>query len=244
MVDATIVIPCFNERRRLPPYLATLCKRFERDPNVTLVVVDDGSDAGELEGVSDAIEELRRGGARQLRLVRLEKNQGKGAALQSGFLGASTTFVGFVDADGSVDADDCALVLSTIAADPDLDAAIASRVKMLGRTIVRRNSRHALGRLFATVLTKLFQLPVYDSQCGCKFFRREKVLSLLAAIESKRWLWDTELLILLHRRGGRIREIPVSWHETSGSKLSLWNSLVTVPYELWSFRRTLTRRGL
>jgi glycosyltransferase involved in cell wall biosynthesis len=186
MVDATIVIPCFNERRRLPPYLATLCKRFEGDPNVTLVVVDDGSDAGELEAVSAAVEELRRGGAPRLQLVRLGKHEGKGAALQSGFLRASTTLVGFVDADGSVDADDCALVLSTIAADPGLDAAIASRVKMLGKTIVRRNSRHVFGRVFATVLTKVFELPVYDSQCGCKFFRREMILPVLAHIESKR----------------------------------------------------------
>ena len=241
---ATLVVPCYNEQRRLPPYLASLCERLQPYPGVTVLVVDDGSDQAEFEAVRAVVEELRRRVKPQLAIDRLARHVGKGAALEHGFLAADTPLVGFVDADGSVGADDCLAVLAELAGAAGLEGAIASRVKMLGRTIVRRATRHALGRMFATLLVAAFEIPVYDSQCGCKFFRREAVLPLVPLIESKRWLWDTQLLILLHRRGARLREVPVSWAETSGSKLSRWHSLVTVPIELWTFKRMLARKGL
>jgi hypothetical protein len=170
--------------------------------------------------------------------------EGRRSSASTDCLGTKAPVVGFVDADGCVEPAECAAVLAEIAASADLDAAIGSRVKMLGKTVARRTSRHVMGRVFATTLSAMYAMPVYDSQCGCKFFRGDSVRPLLPHVTSRQWLWDTELLILLYRRGGRIREIPVSWSEAPGSKLSLWHSLITVPYELWAFKRSLARKQL
>ena len=97
-----------------------------------------------------------------------------------------------------------------------------------------------MGRVFATAVSVLFDIAVYDSQCGCKIFRREAVMPLLPMIQSKGWLWDTQLMILLYVRGKNLIEVPVRWSEVPGSKVSLlWDPLRMLG-ELLLFRRHLT----
>merc|ERR1712039_710447 len=62
---------------------------------------------------------------------------------------------------------------------------------------------------------------VHDTQCGFKLFRRDAGRRIFASLHLYRWAFDIEVLILANMLGNRIAEIPVTWCEMPGSKLSL-----------------------
>lgn len=242
---ATLVIPCYNEAKRLPPFLAALLAELdEQRCEATVLVVDDGSRPQDREVVAATVAGLRRRYG-DLRLAWLDKrpNQGKGAALAAGFGAARTPLVGFVDADGSVPPAECVRLLtllrSRLAAGEALAGLIGCRIKLYGNPIDRKLSRHLSGRVFATLVSNLFDFPIYDSQCGLKLFVADIVSPLLPHIQSRTWLWDTQLLVLLHQRQARFEEVPIRWREIAGSKVSLIRDSLRMALGLMRFRRHL-----
>ena len=119
--------------------------------------------------------------------------------------------------------------LAWLAREGSYDVLMGSRVQLLGRSIERNNTRHYVGRVFATCASLSLGLPVYDTQCGAKLFRRTDALAAaLATPFTSRWAFDVELLARLVRPRpgvapieiGRIREEPLlAWTDVPGSKL-------------------------
>jgi dolichyl-phosphate beta-glucosyltransferase len=101
----------------------------------------------------------------------------------------------------------------------ELDVLAGTRMLMAGRSIRRGFTRHVQGRLFATVVERLFGLGFYDTQCGLKLVRAALLRPLLPRLREERWLLDVELLSLLQREGARVREEPIDWADPGGSKL-------------------------
>lgn len=234
MITATIVIPSYNEAKRLPLYLEELCVIAENRPDTEIVVSDDGSRVEEYKTIASIVQSLQHKYPHaKLSINREEKNAGKGAAIAREFRKSSSHIVGFVDADGSVPASECFRIidyhrhlLKTYAeakdkSQPHCSAVIGTRIKMLGNPVDRHPYRHYSGRVFATMVSELFRIPIYDSQCGCKFFVREDVLKVMDFAYDQRWLWDTQIIISLFKAGFNQIEVPVSWHEVEGSKVSL-----------------------
>jgi dolichyl-phosphate beta-glucosyltransferase len=164
------VIPAYNEGRRLPVYLPSLCKTlaaFSLPWNVT--IIDDGSQ----EDDSRKMQECARMCGPQVGFRRLEFNAGKGAAVYAGWDAAGDPeWLGLLDADGSIPPHEVLRLLSLLQVPNAPDALFASRCKILGRTIKRSWIRHVCGRLFATLVATATGIPVYDSQCGFKLIRR------------------------------------------------------------------------
>ena len=238
-IDVTVVIPAYNEARRLPSLLAEFQPLLDSEPRLSLLIVDDGSELEHFQAIEAIVARYVAAG-QKINLVRLPQNSGKGAALAKGFELAQTPYVGFIDADGSVSATEFMRLACYLTQDPLVDAVLASRVKMLGMKVERRLLRHLMGRVFATAVSVVFDIAVYDSQCGCKIYRRDAVMPLLPMVHSKGWLWDTQLMILLYVRGKNLIEVPVRWSEVPGSKVSLlWDPLRMLG-ELLLFRRHLT----
>jgi dolichyl-phosphate beta-glucosyltransferase len=219
------VVPCFEEARRIdgPAFLAFL----DENAPASLIFVDDGS-RDETPACLRAIAEQR---PAQIEVIALPKNAGKGEAVRQGMLHAlsqDTPIVGFVDADLSAPPREL-LRLAGIIRTGAYDILMGSRVQLLGRAIERKHARHYLGRVFATCASLSLNLPVYDTQCGAKLFRRTGALA--AALDqpfTSRWVFDVELLArLLRPRAGimgiaenRIREEPLlAWTDVPGSKL-------------------------
>ena len=234
MSDTIIVIPCYNEARRLD--VEALRAFVDRYPSTSLLLVNDGSTDD-----TDAI--LRAFAADRpthVSLHALPQNSGKGEAVRQGVrlaLERSPSFVAYWDADLSTPLYEVARFRAVFDEQPDVIAVLGSRVRRLGADIQRRATRHYLGRLFATAASMALQLPTYDTQCGAKMFRVCPVVAAAFAqpFES-RWIFDVELLSrlatsLAGERGGRpasgFFELPlIAWRDVAGSKLGPRNMVI------------------
>ena len=246
------MIPCYNEGERLGEFLRQLSRLAAPYDFIDIVVVDDGSSPGHVQTTRAIVNDLQTSSNSRLSLQLQTPNQGKGAALAAGFGASQSAIVGFVDADGATSAEECMRLLAKFIrlrkglgrpGAPIPAAILGSRIKMLGMTVDRHMRRHYMGRVFATLLSMMFRIPVYDSQCGCKFFWMESARPLLPFVTSQRWLWDTQLTILFFMRGIPMLEEPVSWKDAEGSKVSMLRDPLRMTMGLVRFRRQLERSG-
>jgi dolichyl-phosphate beta-glucosyltransferase len=226
-VTITTVIPAYNEGDRLFTFLQDWAAAATTGPSLraTAIVVDDGSRDREAARQQDAVAAasntlLQAASTHRIIYVRSERNRGKGAAIRLGWSRADedTMWLGFIDADGAVPAQEYWRVASTLPAST-IDALCGSRVNMAGRSVSRSLFRHLQGRTFATFIEQLFHLGLYDTQCGFKFFRASALRPILPALQEDRWLLDVEVLANLKAAGATLQEVPIDCHERGGSSL-------------------------
>ena len=239
MQEICIVIPCFNEARRLG---ADDLSAFVRSsPHAHICLVDDGSTDGTL----DALRNVQRSHPDRVHVVALERNAGKAEAVRAGVLHVASlarfAFIGYWDADLSTPLDEVDHLLDALHGSPRCRLVLGSRVKRLGSIIERRPARHMLGRVFAACASTVLGVAVYDSQCGAKIFRAEVVPTLFRDPFLTRWLFDLEMLVRLRNDAGMsamemTTEVPLRrWREMGGSKLRL-RDMIRVPLELLTIR--------
>jgi dolichyl-phosphate beta-glucosyltransferase len=232
-IALSLILPAFDEARRLPPYLQSVHAYLEncfRQPYEVLVV-DDGSrdeTATVIEGLS--------GQWAQLRLLRHAQNQGKGSAVRTGVLAARGELLLFADADGATPIEEHARLAAAI--DQGADVAIGSR---LAADPAIRRSRHwyrgLTGKFFALVARRLLGISVLDTQCGFKMFRAEAGRRLFSALTETRYVFDLELLLMARKFGLRVVEVPIRWHEMPGGHLHPLRELPRIAAGLWRLRR-------
>jgi glycosyltransferase involved in cell wall biosynthesis len=245
-VDAVcLVIPCYNEARRLD--VRTFETFMAASPQVSFCFVDDGS----RDGTIDVLNGLARSREGQVKVVRAAANGGKAEAVRLGMLQAAAWkpfgFVGYWDADLAAPLDELLPMLQRAAECPDCLMVLGSRVKRLGVAVERRLARHYPGRVFATAASMVLRLPVYDTQCGAKLVAASMVPRLFAEPFRSRWIFDVEMLARLRNLVGResmlrrVIEVPLgAWRETSESRVS-WHAYARAPFELWSIERRFNR---
>lgn len=233
-----LVIPCYNEERRLQALEYTKFARGSRA--FQLLFVDDGSSDRTSSVVSDLSKKLKFGNP-----LLLARNSGKGEAVRKGLLTAierGATYVGFIDADGSIPLDEAQRTLSLLG--DGTEVVLGSRVQMLGYEIQRDVFRHYLGRVFATCASMCLGIPVYDTQCGLKWFQVTPALKrALSEPFYSRWAFDVELLGRLSHEVplDRFEEAPLRiWKEVGGSKVRPWDLPKTI-LQLFFIRRALNQ---
>jgi dolichyl-phosphate beta-glucosyltransferase len=219
-----IVVPCYNEGLRLP---VDEFQRFLSEWQIHFVLVDDGSRDNTIE----RIESLQAKTGDRVVLLRSPVNRGKAEAVRLGInfaLEQNAERVGYWDADLATPLGAIPEFLAVLAGRSDLDMVFGSRVKLLGRHVHRRASRHYLGRVFATVVSVMLQMPIYDTQCGAKIFRVDpETRALFAEPFMTRWIFDVEILARYIRElrspllaSQRIYEFPLErWEDVGGSKV-------------------------
>jgi glycosyltransferase involved in cell wall biosynthesis len=237
----TLVVPCYNEEKRLD--VEAFRNVSVEGHTINFLFVNDGSRDGTL----PLIESLRDSNPARFAVLNLDRNRGKAEAVRRGFLAAMeqpAVYIGFWDADLATPLSELAGFLAVLDARPEIQIVIGARVRLLGRQISRRPSRHYFGRVGATLISSSLGLAVYDTQCGAKVFR---VTDTLPAVFAKpflsRWIFDVEIIARYVERLGRnataaaMYELPVQrWHDVTGSKVKSHDFLRAL-HDLWKIRR-------
>ncbi|WP_292490229.1 dolichyl-phosphate beta-glucosyltransferase [Methanoculleus sp. 10] len=206
--DCTLVIPAYNEEKRIRSLLEDL-SGFRGD----LIFVCDGTDAtpAVIGAFAAAHPSL------SIRCLTFPVRLGKGGGVVAGIREASTRYVGYMDADGSTSLSEMERLFDRLV---DADGAIGSRWLPGSVMTVRQGlRRRAESRLFNLVVRLLFGLGYRDTQCGAKVFRREALDRVLPSIRSTGFEFDVELLWRLARSGCRVEEVPITWENRDESKV-------------------------
>lgn len=232
LVPLSIVIPAYNEEKRLPETLNKISSYIGAQfPTAEVIVVDDGS-----RDATAALVEAQPG----VRLVRNPGNRGKGYAVRNGMLNASGEWILFSDADLSTP---IAEVEKLLAAAKDRGASVAIGSRALDRTLLgKRQSvfREFSGRVFNLVMRLLTGLSVQDSQCGFKLYHHSAARAIFPRQRLEGFSFDVEDLVIAKLLNFQIVEIPVIWNNAEGTKVSVANGLQSFA-DLMQIRKNVTR---
>lgn len=232
----SIVVPAYNEEKRLPACLQEIATYFDsRKEGYEIIVVDDGSQ----DGTETAVRRLRDSCA-TLRLVQLPCNRGKGQAVRTGMLNAKGELRLFVDADGATPIREVEKLERWIAEGADI--AIGSRALRDDTcTVQARWHRKFFGRIFSIMVRQLAVRDIADTQCGFKLFRAQAAMDLFSMLRVDGYGFDVELLFIAQRRGYSIAEVPVNWVDQIGSKVRVVRDGLRMLREVWLIRRNHLR---
>ena len=248
MARAVIVVPCYNEAKRLD--LRRLLDFARRWDAIDFLLVNDGSRDRTLE----LLELLHESNPARFSFLHLARNRGKAEAVRQGVLlgfESRPDYVGFWDADLATPLEDIPAFCRILDVKPGIELVLGVRLPLLGRSIERRPLRRWLGRVFARSASLVLGLQIYDTQCGAKLFRATPAVR--AAFERPfiaRWTFDVELLARMGRArlGGdgpaledAIYEVPLDhWRDVAGSKLrpvDFLRSFVELVRIYWTYLR-------
>ncbi|MFJ3922714.1 glycosyltransferase [Streptomyces sp. NPDC090022] len=219
-VALSVVVPAFCEEDRLGPSLerirAHLDQRLGTGPaDWEVIVVDDGSPDG-----TAAVARAAAAADPRIRLVRSDRNRGKGHALRLGVAASAGRRVLLTDADLATPVEELDRLEKTLAQEPASWAAIGSRAHP-DSLIERHQSalRELLGRTGNRLIRAVAVPGVRDTQCGFKLFDGDRARAAFAASRLDGWAIDVEILQYFRTQGWPVAEVPVRWAHQEGSKI-------------------------
>ncbi len=228
------IIPVYNEASRLDTEVFT---RFvNNNKNQYLLFVNDGSNDNSIHILNTIINNPN------TFIVNLKENVGKAEAIRQGVLwiekNIKVDYFGYLDADLATPLSEVDNITSFFN-DQGINIAFGSRIKLYGSNIERTLIRHYLGRLFATFVSIILKLDIYDTQCGAKYFRNNnEIISLFSNPFQSKWFFDIELFLRYKldinnsEFAKSVKEIPLNtWIEKGNSKLKIMD-FINTPFEI------------
>ncbi len=211
-VFLSLVIPAYNEERRLPASFEKILHFLDRQTyRAEVLVVENGSSDRTWDVANAAAERDPR-----IRVLR-EPIRGKGAAVRRGMLAANGEYRFLCDADLSTPIEEVRNFLPPLL--ENIDIAIGSREAVGAVRYEEPGIRHFMGRVF-NMLVRLLLIPkIQDTQCGFKCFRAEAADEIFSRVTRTGFGFDVESLVIANRFGYRIEQIPVNWHFDSDSRV-------------------------
>ena len=220
----SIVIPAYNEERRLPATLDVIFTWLNTAPyrDVEVLVVDDGSTDS-----TAAVVESRAATEPRLLLLQNPGNRGKGFAIRHGMLQAKGDWILFSEADLSAPIDELPKLR---AAAQQQGAAIAIGSRALDRSLIgvhQSQWREMSGIFFNRIMRLITGLPFADTQCGFKLFRRDAARRVFPLQRLDGFSFDVEDLFVAHTLGIPTIEVPVRWNNVEGTKVGLMQGVAS-----------------
>ena len=224
--ELSIVIPAYNEERRLGQALARISDylrgRTGAVSGVEIIVVDDGS----TDKTMDVAEQWA-AATPCLRILSNGENRGKGYSVRHGMTEARGRIALFTDADLSAPIEESAKLLQAIEA--GCDVAIGSRA--VDRSLITAHQsrfREVAGMIFNGFVRLFTGLEFQDTQCGFKAFVRERCRIVFEQQRIDRFGFDPEVLFLAERHGLRIAEVPVRWAHDAATKVRVFRDSLSM----------------
>ncbi len=212
-VRVDIVIPCFNEGPGLIPNgerLHDAVSQLLTDRDWRVVLASNGCDpstraaAAALSGKYERMDHLH------------VDRPGRGGALRRAWLQSEADVCVCMDADLPFGLEVLPLLVDAVAAG-GCDIAVGSRFLPESQVRGRRLLRRITSRVYLLLLHAMFDVPARDAQCGVRAITRDAVDDLVPRVVNNNYFFDSELLIVAHRRGLRIQEVPVVCRDNSAS---------------------------
>jgi dolichyl-phosphate beta-glucosyltransferase len=227
-VFISIIIPVYNEGKRIEAFLTDVVAFLSRQTfTYEVLIVNDGSVDTT---VNQAKKVLGQYIPDKFRILELETNQGKGAAVKNGMLAAQGEYVFFIDADGSTAIEEVETFISLFR--PEFDIYIAVRTKKHFAPF----KRVFFGLGYIRLTRFLLGLTVTDFTCGFKCYRLEVARKIFSRQLLKNWSFDAEDLYIAQKEGCRIKEVPVYWKHIGGSKVKVLENIIICGWDLIRIR--------
>lgn len=230
MIFLSIIIPAFNEEKRIPDTLLNLLNYLSaKSYNWEIILVDDGS----TDKTSEIAKEIIKNNS--LTVIKNHLNQGKGYSVKRGVLSSMGKVILFSDTDLSVPIEELDKMLLWI--DRGYDIVIGS--KRLPDSIIEVSQpwyRQLMGKTFNLLVQSLVLKGFKDTQCGFKCFTRESALQVFGLQRLTGFAFDVEILYIAQKCGFKIKEQPVRWKNSPESKVHLLKGPLSMMLELLKIR--------
>jgi glycosyltransferase involved in cell wall biosynthesis len=238
-IKLSLIAPCYNEAPHLERNLSKLKQVLDSLAyNYEIVIIDDAS-------TNNTIEMIERflganSGSGNIKFIKHDKNQGRGKTVSEGIMAARGGIVGFIDVDFSTSP--WYIPALVVAVRDGVDVVIGQRVYKLKLKVLHR---WILSKGYKFLVKLFLRVDLGDTESGCKFFNRQRILLVLAQVKDERWFWDTEIIARAHFAGLTIAQIPTvfirdSLYTTVKIIKDSWRhfiNLVRFSYEVEKFRQ-------
>ena len=212
----SVVIPCYNEEARFQEGFDHYYSYLKKQKYLwELIFINDGSSDRTLDLIKNQIKKRR-----QIKLITYFKNRGKGYAICQGVKVAKGQYILFSDLDHSVPIKTVEVFFKYF--EQDFDVVIGSRRVEGAKINVRQHPfREFLGRAFTLLVRFLVDWKIYDATCGFKAFKNRTAQNIFSKIQISSWAFDAEILFLCKKFDIKLKQVPVTWSDVKGSKVSL-----------------------
>jgi glycosyltransferase involved in cell wall biosynthesis len=245
MEKVLLIVPCFNEEKRLD--LERLDKQIikasEQDVRVVLLFANDGS-TDTTAKILDQYCSLT--GHHSFHSF---QNKGKANIIHDAYQYAKEkieknnyNWIGYWDADLATSIEEIYKMLKypALLGCPGPDSIWASRVSRLGSDIKRQMHRHYLERIFVTIVSNVLNVRAYDSQCGAKLFSPPAAEIAFKSPFISKWIFDVEILLRLKQYN--IVEFPLTrWEDVPGSKVKVFKEAFRTLIDLYKIKKAYSK---
>jgi dolichyl-phosphate beta-glucosyltransferase len=236
----SLVIPAYNEARRLPDTLRALkehCSRWTFRFEV-IIVVESSTDQ------TLAIAQAATKTFPQLKVIGNRVHRGKGFAVRSGMLASTGELVFFTDADLSTPLYEIDRALAVFESERDLQLLVGNRQHPDSEIIQHQSwMRERMGKTFNGLVRWLAGIKIRDTQCGFKGFRQTACQAIFQRQKTDGFSFDVEVLLLARALGFNVMEMPVHWSNSPDSKVRVVSDSLKMLQDVAVVRR-LVRRSL
>jgi dolichyl-phosphate beta-glucosyltransferase len=235
--DVSLIIPAYNEERRIKLTLESIDDYFSSQLLTReIIVVDDGS----RDDTAGVVEELKKK-IEHLMVIRYERNRGKGYAIKTGIEHSNGEYIFFADADNSTPIQEFEKFYSSL---KDNKVVIGSRYILGSNVVVKQRPYRVILSRCGNMLIRFFLLDgIRDTQCGFKAFQHEAAREIFRRMKMDRFGFDVEIILITRLLNYSVKEIPVSWLNSSDSRvrpirdaLRTFKELIYIKLNLWSGR--------
>jgi len=227
-MELSVVIPAYNEEKRIEPTLKKVINYLDRHfDKYEIIVVDDCS-------TDDTNKIISRYEHDHVRVLRNETNKGKGYSVNCGILNAKYSLVLFSDSDLATPIEELGKFMEYI---DDYDIIIASRNLKESRIKVKQPAhRQLIGKSFPLFVNLIALRGFKDTQCGFKLFKTAIARRIASLQTLERFSFDVEILFIAKKLGYKIKEAPVSWIDKEGSKVNPIKDSIKMLIDLFRIR--------